>query len=284
MRRVVFMGRCGGDILLCFSPLRVRLRPSVGRAVLHPSAAHPHPVPPMDISLMATCLGDMLRPDAAVATVRLLRRVGMTVHFPDRQTCCGQPFYNSGFMSGAKDLAKHTLEVFEDDRPVVVPSGSCAAMVKIEYPHLLADEPVWHARAQALAARTYELSDFLVNRLKVVDVGARFEGKVAYHYACHMRGLGLKNEAETLIRHVRGAEYLAPEKQDNCCGFGGSFAVRYPQISGAMVNEKTACVTATGADLLVSTDTGCLMNIGGALHRQQQPIGVAHLAELLEMR
>ncbi|MFM8218417.1 MAG: (Fe-S)-binding protein [Planctomycetaceae bacterium] len=238
----------------------------------------------MDVSLMATCLGDMLRPDAAVATVRLLRRVGMTVHFPQQQTCCGQPFYNSGFMSGAKDLAKHTLEAFEDDRPVVVPSGSCAAMIKIEYPHLLADEPVWHARAQALAARTYELSDFLVNRLKVVDVGARFEGKVAYHYACHLRGLGLKNEAEILIRHVQGAEYIAPEKQDNCCGFGGSFAVRYPQISGAMVNEKTACVTATEADLLVSTDAGCLMNIGGALRRQPRPIGVAHLAELLEMR
>ncbi|MFN7767241.1 MAG: heterodisulfide reductase-related iron-sulfur binding cluster, partial [Planctomycetaceae bacterium] len=112
----------------------------------------------------------------------------------------------------------------------------------------------------------------------------RFEGKVAYHYACHLRGLGLKTEAETLIRHVRGVEYLAPEKQDTCCGFGGSFAVRYPAISGAMVNEKTACISATGADVLVSTDAGCLMNIGGALHRQQNPIRLMHLAELLECR
>jgi L-lactate dehydrogenase complex protein LldE len=233
---------------------------------------------------MATCLGDVMRPDAAVATVRLLRRLGLTVHFPERQTCCGQPFYNSGFMDGARDLARHTIEAFADGRTVVVPSGSCAAMVRIEFAHLFHDDPVWGPRARDLAERTHELSEFLVNQLKVVDVGARFEGKVAYHYACHLRGLGLKTEAETLIRHVQGVEYLAPEKQDTCCGFGGSFAVRYPQISGAMVNEKTACVSATGADVLVSTDTGCLMNIGGALHRQRKPIRVMHLAELLECR
>lgn len=225
-----------------------------------------------------------MRPDAAVATVRLLRRLGHTVHFPARQTCCGQPFYNSGFVTGAQDLARHTIEAFSDGRTVVVPSGSCAAMVKIEFLHLFHDDPAWRPRAEELAARTFELSDFLVNQLRVVDVGARFEGKVAYHYACHLRGLGLKNEGETLIRHVQGAEYIAPEKQETCCGFGGSFAVRYPQISGAMVNEKTSCVTATGADVLVSTDAGCLMNIGGALHRQQQPIRVMHLAELLECR
>lgn len=225
-----------------------------------------------------------MRPDAAVATVRLLRRLGLTVHFPERQTCCGQPFYNSGFLEGARDLARHTIEAFADGRAVVVPSGSCAAMVRIEFPHLFHDDAVWGPRAMELAGRTFELSEFLVNRLKVVDVGARYEGKVAYHYACHLRGLGLKSEAETLIRHVQGVEYLAPEKQDTCCGFGGSFAVRYPQISGAMVNEKTACVAATGADVLVSTDTGCLMNIGGALHRQRNPIRIMHLAELLESR
>ncbi len=225
-----------------------------------------------------------MRPDAAIATVRLLRRLGHTVHFPEKQTCCGQPFYNSGFVSGARDLAIHTIEAFETDRLVVVPSGSCAAMVKVEFPHLFHDDPQWLPRAQALAARTFELSDFLVNQLKVVDVGARFEGKVAYHYACHLRGLGLKNEGEVLIRHVRGAEYIAPEKQETCCGFGGSFAVRYPEISGAMVNEKTACVDATKADALVSTDAGCLMNIGGALHRQSKTIRVMHLSELLECR
>jgi L-lactate dehydrogenase complex protein LldE len=225
-----------------------------------------------------------MRPEAGVATVRLLRRLGMTVHFPERQTCCGQPFYNSGFTSGARDLARHTIEAFADDRPVVVPSGSCAAMVKIEFPHLFHDEPPWRERAEALAARTFELSDFLVNRLKVVEVGAKFDGSVAYHYACHLRGLGLKNEAETLIRNVTGARYVPLEAQDQCCGFGGSFAVRYPQISGAMVGDKVACVARSGADVLVSTDTGCLMNIGGALHRQQRPTRVMHLAELLECR
>lgn len=225
-----------------------------------------------------------MRPEAGVSTVRLLRRLGMTVHFPAKQTCCGQPFYNSGFVSGARELAQHTIEAFSDERPVVVPSGSCAAMVKVEFPHLFHDDPAWLARAEALAERTFELSDFLVNRLKVTDVGARFTGKVAYHFACHLRGLGLKNEAETLIRHVAGAELVPLEKQDQCCGFGGSFAVRYPQISGAMVGDKVSCVARTQADVLVSTDTGCLMNIGGALHRQQQPIRVMHLAELLESR
>ncbi len=233
---------------------------------------------------MITCLGDVLRPEAGVATVRLLRRLGVRVHFPERQTCCGQPFYNSGFLPGARDMARHTLEVFEGDRPIVVPSGSCAAMVKVEYPHLFHDDPVWHARALAVAARTYELSDFLVNQLKVTDVGAEYHGKVAYHYACHLRGLGLKSEAITLIQNVAGVEYVPMEKQDQCCGFGGSFAVRYPEISGAMVGEKVGCVTRTACDLLVSTDTGCLMNIGGALHRKGAAPQVSHLAELLETR
>ena len=238
----------------------------------------------MDVSLMATCLGDVMRPDSAVATVRLLRRLGVVVHFPERQTCCGQPFYNSGFLKGARDLARHTIEVFSGDRAVVVPSGSCAAMVKNEFPHLFHDDADWQARATELSARTFELSDFLVNHLKVSDVGARFEGKVAYHYACHLRGLALKDEAEILIRAVQGVEYMPLERQDQCCGFGGSFAVRYPEISGAMVADKVACVTNTKADVLVSTDTGCLMNIGGALHRQKLPTRIMHLAELLECR
>jgi len=238
----------------------------------------------LDVSLMATCLGDVMRPEAAVATVHLLRRLGVTVHFPERQTCCGQPFYNSGFLKGARDLARHTIEVFTGGRVVVVPSGSCAAMVKVEFPHLFHDDPAWHERAVELAARTFELSEFLVNRLNVTDVGARFQGKVAYHSACHLRALGLKNEAEMLIRAVAGVVYVPIDKQDQCCGFGGSFAVRYPDISGAMVADKISCATATGADVLVSTDTGCLLNIGGALHRQQQPLRVMHLAELLECR
>jgi len=238
----------------------------------------------MQVDLMITCLGDCIRPQAGVALVNILRRQGITVHFPESQTCCGQPFYNSGFMHGARDLARHTIEVFESDRPVVTPSGSCAAMIKLEFPHLFHDEPVWLERAQNLAARTFELSDFLVNQLHVTDVGAEFHGKVTYHYACHLRGLGLIHEAVQLIEAIRGVEYIPLQKQEQCCGFGGSFSVRYPEISGAMVADKTACAIQTTADVLVSTDTGCLMNIGGALHRQGLGPRILHLAELLDSR
>ena len=233
---------------------------------------------------MVTCLGDVFRPNAAMATVRVLERLGVRVHFPEQQTCCGQPFYNSGFLEGARDLARHTIQAFADDRPVVTPSGSCAAMLKLEYPHLFPDDPEWARRAEHLAARTFELSDFLVNQLMVTNVGARFEGKVAYHYACHLRGLGLKDEAEALIRNVEGVDYRPLRAQDQCCGFGGSFAVRYPQISTAMVRDKVTCVIETDADVLISTDTGCLMNIGGALHRNELRTRTMHLAELLDSR
>jgi L-lactate dehydrogenase complex protein LldE len=182
----------------------------------------------------------------------------------------------------ARRQAQHTITVFGSGLPVVVPSGSCAAMIKLEYPHLLHDDPVWHTRAQELAARTFELGDFLVNQLGVVDVGAHYEGKVAYHYACHLRGLGLVQEAELLIRNVQGATYVPLPRQDQCCGFGGSFSVRYPQVSGAMVSGKANCILQTEADALVSTDAGCLMNIGGRLRRQNGQVEVLHLAELLE--
>ena len=238
----------------------------------------------MKLSLMATCLGDVLRPEAGKATVSLLRRLGHELDFPEAQTCCGQPFFNSGFADLAREQAKHTIRTFAGERTVIVPSGSCAAMVKHEYPHLLADEPEWHAQAEELAARTFELSDFLVNQLGVVDVGARFEGKVTYHYACHLRGLGLTSEGEQLIRRVEGAKLVPLARWDQCCGFGGSFSVRYPHISGAMVDDKVRCILQTEADAVVSTDAGCLMNIGGRLHRQGQPIRVMHLAELLESR
>jgi len=238
----------------------------------------------MRIALLVTCLGDVIRPAAGVATVRLLRRLGHEIEFPERQTCCGQPFYNSGFAEQARELAQHTIGVFDGYETVVAPSGSCAAMVKLEYPRLVEHDPSWSRRAEDLAARTFELTDFLVNRLGVVDVGARYEGRVTHHYACHLRGLGLTDEVERLIEHVDGATYVPLQRQDQCCGFGGSFAVRYPQISGAMVEDKTACIAATEADAIVSTDTGCLMNIGGRLHRQESPIEVLHVAELLDRR
>jgi L-lactate dehydrogenase complex protein LldE len=184
-------------------------------------------------------------------------------------------------MQDAAELARHTIRAFDGDQPVVAPSGSCAAMVKLEYPHLLHDDPAWARRAADLSQRTYELSDFLVNRLQVVDVGARFEGKVTYHMACHLRGLGLLTEPERLIRRVKGAEYIPLERADECCGFGGSFSIRYPAISGAMVQDKSAWIEQTGADVVVATDAGCLMNVAGCLRRRGSKVRTMHLAELL---
>lgn len=236
----------------------------------------------MRIALMITCLGDVLRPAAGQATVRLLRRLGHELEFPTAQTCCGQPFYNSGFADLAREQARHTIRVFEGAETVVVPSGSCAAMVKVEYPQLLADDPEWGPRARQLAERTFELGDLLVNRLGIVDVGARYSGRVTYHFACHLRALGLASEVEQLLAHVAELQYVPLPRQDQCCGFGGSFSVRYPQISGVMVDDKLAAIASTGADTLVSTDAGCLMNIGGRLRRLERPVRVLHLAELLE--
>jgi len=236
----------------------------------------------VNVSLLVTCLSDVLRPEVGQATVRLLRRLGHEVEFPSAQTCCGQPLFNSGFVDLARRQAKHTIGVFSHERPVVVPSGSCAAMVKVEFPHLLEDEAPWRRRAEELAARTFELSDFLVNQLGVVDVGAYYQGKITYHYACHLRALNQFEEVRQLLRNVRGADYVPLPREDQCCGFGGSFSVRYPQISGAMVQDKCECISQTGVDAVVSTDTGCLMNIGGRMRRLGNTVEVIHLAELLD--
>jgi L-lactate dehydrogenase complex protein LldE len=236
----------------------------------------------MHVALMITCLGDALFPDVGVATVRLLRRLGVTVDFPAAQTCCGQPHFNSGYHGDARDLARHMIRAFANGSLVVTPSGSCAAMVKLEYPELFHDDPVWKAKAEDLARRMHELSDFLVNVLGVEDVGARFEGRVTYHMACHLRGLGLLTEPERLLRRVKGLEYVPLERADECCGFGGSFSVRYPEISGAMVRDKAEFIEKTGAGVVVATDAGCLMNIAGCLRRRGSAVRAMHLAEVLE--
>src|SRR5262249_18327960 len=209
-------------------------------------------------SLMITCLGDAFFPDVGVAAGRLLRRLGVAVDFPQGQTCCGQPHFNGGYPREARELAKHTIRTFANGQPVVTPSGSCAAMVKLEYPELFHGDLVWHERALDLATRTRELSDFLVNLLQIEDVGARFLGKVTYHMACHLRGLGLQTEPERLLRKVKELDYVPLERADECCGFGGSFSVRFPGISGAMVQDKAAFIEQTGAEAVVATDAGCL--------------------------
>ncbi len=237
---------------------------------------------PTDVSLLVTCLGDVFFPNAGVATVRLLRRLGVRVDFPASQTCCGQPHFNSGYHREARDLARHTLQTFDDGRLVVVPSGSCAAMVKLEYPELFHDDPIWGPRARDLATRTHELSDYLVNVLGREDVGASFPGRVTYHMACHLRGLGLLSEPERLLKRVRGLELVPLERADECCGFGGSFSVRYPGISGAMVQDKATLIEKAGVDAVVATDGGCLMNIAGCLRRRGSKIRTLHLAEVLQ--
>jgi L-lactate dehydrogenase complex protein LldE len=234
------------------------------------------------ISLMVTCLGDVFFPEVGVATVKLLRRLGHEVDFPKSQTCCGQPHFNSGYHDEARALARHTIQAFAESECIVAPSGSCAAMVKLEYPELFHDDLVWHERAESMARRTHELADFLVNVLKVEDVGARFPGKVTYHMACHLRGLNVMTEPERLLRRVRDLELVPLERCDECCGFGGSFSVRYPAISEAMVRDKAAFIKQTGADTVVATDSGCLMNIAGYLHRHGSKVRAVHLAQVLE--
>jgi L-lactate dehydrogenase complex protein LldE len=216
-----------------------------------------------------------------VATVRLLRRLGVTVTFPPAQTCCGQPHFNSGHHGDAQELARHTIRTFAEAARVVTPSGSCAAMVKLEYPELFRDDPTWLARAAALSRKTHELSDFLVNVLGVEDVGARFDGRVTYHMACHLRGLGVRDEPERLLRRVRGLELVPLDRVDECCGFGGSFSVRYPGISGAMVEDKATRIEQAGVDAVTATDAGCLMNVAGCLRRRGSRVRVLHLAEVL---
>lgn len=235
----------------------------------------------MKVSLLVTCLGDALFPEAPVATVKLLRRLGLEVEFLPAQTCCGQPHFNSGFHDMARDIAKHTIKTFAAAPVIVTPSGSCAAMVKIEYPELFHDDPVWGPRARSLAERTFELSDFLVNFLKREDVGAHFVGRATYHMACHLRGLNIRDEPIRLLQKVEGLELLPLERSDECCGFGGSFSVRYGNISGAMVQDKASFVEKTGADYLIATDAGCLMNIGGCLKRRESKVRIVHLAEVL---
>jgi L-lactate dehydrogenase complex protein LldE len=236
----------------------------------------------MKVSLLITCLGDAFFPDVGVATVRLLRRLGITVEFPKAQTCCGQPHFNSGYHGEACELARHTLRTFDNGQPIVVPSGSCAAMIKLEYPKLFPEDPFWRERAEDLARRTHELSDFLVNVLGIEDVGARFDGKATYHMACHLRGLGLLTEPERLLARVKGLEYVKLERADECCGFGGSFAVRYPGISGAMVQDKAAFIEKAAVTAVIATDAGCLMNIAGCLRRRGSTVSALHLAQVLE--
>jgi L-lactate dehydrogenase complex protein LldE len=237
---------------------------------------------PCRVAVFVPCLVDLFMPRAAEAAFRLLRRLGLEPVYQAEQTCCGQPALNAGYRRRARKMAQHFIEVFEGDEAVVGLSGSCVYTVKSRYPDLFAGEPRWLQRAERLSARIYELSQYLVDVLGVTEVGAAFQSKVAYHSSCQLyRGLGVSAQPRALIEATAGAELMAMDRAESCCGFGGEFAVTYPELSTAMVSDKAAAFLASGAEVLVACEPGCLLNIGGYLSRHHPEKKVMHLAELL---
>ncbi|MCJ7840763.1 (Fe-S)-binding protein [Lederbergia sp. NSJ-179] len=238
----------------------------------------------MKVTLFATCLVDMFNSNVGKATVELLERLGCEVDFPESQICCGQPAYNSGYVKESKEAMKKMIDTFSEAEYVVSPSGSCALMFH-EYPQLFSDDPKWGPKARELANKTYELTQFIVDVLKVEDVGATFDGKVTLHTSCHMtRLLGIKEAPMKLLKNVKGLEFTELPGKHNCCGFGGTFSVKMTAISEQMVDEKVQHAEETGADVLIGADCGCLMNIGGRIDRKEKPMKVMHIAEILNSR
>lgn len=233
--------------------------------------------------LFITCLLDSLYPSTVESVVRVLQRAGARVEVPPGQTCCGQPAFNAGMRREAAPIAQHTIEVFEKTSgPVVVPSGSCAAMIRIGYLELFAHEPLWLERARRLAERTFEFTEFLVDYLEVTDLGARYAGRLTYHASCHLlRELGVDRQPRRLLESVDGAEYVELPYATDCCGFGGVFSAEHPEISTAMLARKIDNIAQTGAPLVVACDAGCITNIQGGLMRLRRPVRVAHIADLL---
>ncbi len=233
-------------------------------------------------SLMVTCLGDMFFPGVGERIVRVLRRLGVAVDFPEGQTCCALPLFNSGYHDEAAAVARRTIPLFERSQYVVVPSGSCAWMVKHEYPGLMND-PAERAAAERLAAKTYEFSQFLVDVLGRTEFRSTVQGKVAYHDSCHLlRGLGEGRTPRAILTRLAGVEVVPLAGADECCGFGGSFSVRLPEVSSAVLDKKLASVEASGADCVVACDAGCLMQMAGGLTRRGSRVRAVHLAELLD--
>lgn len=243
------------------------------------------PEPDPRASIFITCLVDQFYPQVGEAMVKVLRDQGVQLAFPQAQTCCGQPAFNAGFQSEARDLARRFITIFDGDSYVVAPSGSCISMVRVFYPDLFKDDPEMLEKANALEARTYEFSEFLVKVLGVTDVGASCSRSVAYHPSCHLlRELGVRSEPGELLQKVKGLAIKDLPDAEQCCGFGGSFAVKYPHISGSILERKLDCIQKSGADTLVANDAGCLMHMAGGLERQKIPVQARHIAEILASR
>lgn len=233
-------------------------------------------------SLFMTCLADTMFPEVGEHVYRLLRRHGVVLDFPMQQTCCGQPMYNSGYHDEARRLALHFVETFERSEYVVTPSGSCAAMVRYTYPQLFEGDPAALARVRTVTNRVYEFSQFLVEVLGIDDLGARVSGRATYHRSCHMsREIGVVEPPVRLLKRVAGLQYVEMDRSDLCCGFGGTFAIKMPEISVAMADEKLGKAVETGAAMVVGSDMGCLMHLEGRSRRQGIPLRFLHLATLL---
>ncbi len=238
---------------------------------------------PHDVALFITCLTDQFYPQVGVAVTKILEHFGCRVHFPQAQTCCGQPFFNNGFHDQAAGLGKRFIEVFEQYPYIVTPSGSCAAMVREQYEQLMKDDPAWSHPMHQTVAKTYEFVEFLDKVLKVDFSQFKLEKpeSITYHYTCHLRGIGVKDEGVKLLKQIGNVDFRAMEKTDQCCGFGGTFAIKYPAISGAIVEDKVDCIAATEASTLICNDAGCSMNISGMCHRGGSAVRTRHIAELM---
>jgi L-lactate dehydrogenase complex protein LldE len=238
------------------------------------------------VQLFITCLVDSFYPGIGEALVHVLNRAGVRVEFPAGQTCCGQPAFNAGLRSRARPLAEHTIEVFEKTSgEIVIPSGSCTAMLRYSYLELFQDDPRWLARAEALSRRVHEFTEYLVDVRGISDLGSRWPGKLTYHPSCHLlRLLKVDRQPRLLLEGVREAEIIElPDRQD-CCGFGGVFSVEHPELSAEFLKRKLANFEMTASPTLVVCDTGCLMHIQGGLHRLGKDQRVVHIAEVLDHR
>jgi L-lactate dehydrogenase complex protein LldE len=237
------------------------------------------------VSLFVTCIVDQLFPKVGMAMAEVLERIGYQVDFPEDQTCCGQPAFNSGYRAEARQVARHFLKVFHGAEYIVAPSGSCASMVAHHYADLFQKEPEMLAETRAVAPRVWEFSRFLLEVAGIDDVGARFPGVVTYHDSCHaLRELGIKHGPRKLLARVQGLELREMDIPEECCGFGGTFSVKFAGVSGGMVRTKIESILRTGASTVVSVDSSCLMQIQGALSRAGLPVRTAHLAEVLASR
>jgi L-lactate dehydrogenase complex protein LldE len=234
------------------------------------------------VSLFVTCIVDQLYPEVGLATVDVLERLGYHVEFPEHQTCCGQPAFNSGYRREAREVACRCLEVLRSAEQVVVPSGSCASMMKHHFEELFAKDPERLEESRRLAARTWEFSKFLIEVAGVEDLGARYESVVTFHDSCHgLRELKIKEGPRRLLSHVKGLTLREMDAAEECCGFGGTFSVKFPEISGGMSRTKIESILKTGADTVVGVDASCLLQLRGVLSRQGLPIKTVHLAQIL---